>query len=82
MGDYKIKHEMARSAADPSDHALKLAESDGARCRDARSATVRNVVVVEDGSTDVTAQVSAGLDVTVLHNEENLEKAGSLSCGG
>lgn len=41
-----------------------------------------NVVVVEDGSTDGTAQVSAGLDVTVLHNEENLEKAGSLSCGG
>ena len=40
-----------------------------------------NVVVVDDGSTDGTARVFAGLDVTVLRNEENLGKAGSLSRG-
>ena len=40
-----------------------------------------NVVVVDDGSTDGTARALAGLDVTVLRNEENLGKAGSLSRG-
>lgn len=37
-----------------------------------------NVIVVDDGSTDGTAGVLAGLDITVLRNEENLGKAGSL----
>ena len=40
-----------------------------------------NVVVVDDGSTDSTCRAVAGLDVTVLRNEENCGKAGSLSCG-
>ena len=37
-----------------------------------------NVIVVDDGSTDDTARVLAGLDVTLLRNEENVGKAGSL----
>lgn len=37
-----------------------------------------HVIVVDDGSTDGTAGVLAGLDITVLRNEENLGKAGSL----
>ena len=40
-----------------------------------------NVVVVDDGSTDSTFLAVAGLDVTVLRNEENCGKAGSLSRG-
>jgi glycosyltransferase involved in cell wall biosynthesis len=40
-----------------------------------------NVIVVDDGSADGTAQALAGLDVTVLRNEENLGKAGSLMRG-
>ena len=40
-----------------------------------------NVVVVDDGSTDGTAGVLAGLDVTLLRNEQNLGKAGSLCRG-
>ena len=40
-----------------------------------------NVVVVDDGSTDSTFRSVAGLDVTVLRNEENCGKAESLSCG-
>ena len=40
-----------------------------------------NVVVVDDGSTDSTVRAVAGLDVTVLRNEENCGKAASLSCG-
>jgi glycosyltransferase involved in cell wall biosynthesis len=40
-----------------------------------------NVIVVDDGSTDGTAQELAGLDVTVLRNEKNCGKAGSLSRG-
>jgi len=41
----------------------------------------RHVVVVDDGSIDGTAQALAGLDVTVIRNEENLGKAGSLVRG-
>lgn len=40
-----------------------------------------NVVVVDDGSTDSTFRAVAGLDVTVLRNEENCGKAGSISRG-
>ena len=40
-----------------------------------------NVIVVDDGSTDGTAEMLAGLDITVLRNEENLGKAGSLCRG-
>lgn len=37
-----------------------------------------NVIVVDDGSTDGTAAALTGLDVTILRNDENLGKAGSL----
>lgn len=40
-----------------------------------------NVVVVDDGSTDGTAEVLAGLDVMVLRNDNNCGKGGSLSRG-
>ena len=40
-----------------------------------------NVVVVDDGSVDSTFRAVAGLDVTILRNEENCGKAGSLSRG-
>lgn len=41
----------------------------------------RHVVVVDDGSVDGTAQALAGLNVTVLRNEDNRGKAGSLVRG-
>ena len=40
-----------------------------------------NVIVVDDGSTDGTADMLAGLDVTLLRNETNSGKAGSLARG-
>ena len=40
-----------------------------------------NVIVVDDGSTDSTCRAVSGLEVTVLHNEENEGKAGSLMRG-
>jgi len=40
-----------------------------------------NVIVVDDGSVDGTVQALAGLDVTVLRNDENRGKAGSLMRG-
>lgn len=40
-----------------------------------------NVVVVDDGSSDGTDRVLSGLDVTVLRNEQNRGKAGSLARG-
>lgn len=40
-----------------------------------------NVVVVDDGSTDGTAEALAGLDVTVLLNDGNCGKGGSLARG-
>ncbi|MCP9447132.1 MAG: glycosyltransferase family 2 protein [Nitrospira sp.] len=41
----------------------------------------RNVIVVDDASSDGTEQALAGLDVTVLRNEANRGKAGSLVRG-
>lgn len=41
----------------------------------------QNVIVVDDGSTDSTCRAVSGLNVTVLHNEENEGKAGSLMRG-
>ncbi len=40
-----------------------------------------HVIVVDDASSDGTAGMLAGLDVTVLRNEENRGKAGSLGRG-
>ena len=40
-----------------------------------------NVIVVDDGSVDGTVQALTGLDVTVLRNDENRGKAGSLTRG-
>lgn len=40
-----------------------------------------NVIVVDDGSTDSTFRAVAGLDVTVLRNEKNCGKGGSLCRG-
>ncbi|MBH0176495.1 MAG: glycosyltransferase family 2 protein [Nitrospira sp.] len=40
-----------------------------------------HVIVVDDGSVDGTVQALAGLDVTVLRNDENRGKAGSLTRG-
>ncbi len=40
-----------------------------------------NVIVVDDGSTDGTAEALTGLDVTLLRNEQNCGKAGSLVRG-
>ena len=41
----------------------------------------QHVIVVDDGSSDGTDQVLAGLDVTVLRNKTNCGKAGSLARG-
>ena len=40
-----------------------------------------NVIVVDDGSTDGTAEALTDLDVTLLRNEQNCGKAGSLVRG-
>jgi len=40
-----------------------------------------NVIIVDDASADGTGQALAGLDVTVLRNETNRGKAGSLARG-
>jgi len=40
-----------------------------------------NVAIIDDGSVDETSRVVAGLDVTILRNEPNLGKAGSLVRG-
>ncbi len=60
------------------------AYNEAATVRDVAIRTRRecsNVIVVDDGSADGTSQALAGLDVTVLRNDRNCGKAGSLSRG-
>jgi glycosyltransferase involved in cell wall biosynthesis len=60
------------------------AYNEAATVRDVAARTRRqcpNVIVVDDGSADGTAQALADLDVTLLRNEENLGKAGTLTRG-
>src|SRR5689334_13605456 len=57
------------------------AYNEAATVRDVAARTrrhCRNVVVVDDGSSDETSAVLSGLEVTVLRNEANLGKAESL----
>jgi glycosyltransferase involved in cell wall biosynthesis len=60
------------------------AYNEGATVRDVAARARRycaNVIVVDDGSTDDTIKVLAGLDISVLRNEQNNGKGGSLWCG-
>jgi len=60
------------------------AYNEAATIRDVAMRTRRqspNVIVVDDGSSDGTVHALAGLDVTILRNEKNRGKAGSLSRG-
>ncbi len=41
----------------------------------------KNVIVIDDGSTDGTAACLVGLDVTVIRHERNLRKAAAISHG-
>lgn len=57
------------------------AYNEGATVRDVAARArhqCRNVIVVDDGSTDGSTATLIGLDVTILRNDENLGKAGSL----
>ena len=57
------------------------AHNEGATVRNVTVRALRycpNVIVVDDGSTDGTREALAGLDITLLINEKNRGKAGSL----
>ena len=41
----------------------------------------QNIIVVDDGSSDRTDHALADLDITILRNEQNCGKAGSLVRG-
>jgi glycosyltransferase involved in cell wall biosynthesis len=60
------------------------AYNEGATIRDVATRAQRyctNVIVVDDGSTDETPERLAGLDITVLRNNQNRGKADSLWSG-
>ena len=75
---------MTRSLAARSCWVVIPAYNEGATVRDVAERVRQhcaNVIVVDDGSTDDTAEKLADLNITVLRNEQNAGKAHSLSRG-